>query len=81
MPGVPITLPDLGTSEATVSVWYVGVGEQVFEGDRVIEVLIRGATFDVPAPVTGFVRDRHVLAGDPVTVGQVLGIIDPDTDD
>jgi pyruvate dehydrogenase E2 component (dihydrolipoamide acetyltransferase) len=78
---VPITLPDLGTPEATVSVWYVGVGEQVFEGDRVIEVLIRGATFDVPSPVTGFVRDRHVLPGDVVTTGQVLGIIDPDTDE
>ena len=81
MHGVAIMLPDLGTPEAVVSVWYVGVGEQVFEGDRAIEVLIRGATFDVPAPVTGFLRDRHVLAGDVVTTGQVLGIIDPDTDD
>jgi pyruvate/2-oxoglutarate dehydrogenase complex dihydrolipoamide acyltransferase (E2) component len=78
MPGVAITLPELGTPEATVSLWYVGVGEQVFEGDRVIEVLIRGATVDVPAPVTGFVRDRHVQPGDLVNVGQVLGIIDPD---
>lgn len=81
MPGVPIPLPDLGTPEATVSVWYADVGERVFEGDRVIEVLIRGATVDVPAPVTGFVRDRHVRPGDVVTTGQVLGILDPDTDD
>lgn len=81
MSGVPIKLPDLGTPEATVSVWYAGVGERVFEGDRVIEVLIRGATFDVPAPVTGLLRGRHALPGDVVKTGRVLGIIDPETDE
>ncbi|MBY0513768.1 MAG: lipoyl domain-containing protein [Gemmataceae bacterium] len=76
MPRVPITLPDLGTARATLSLWYVRPGDRVFEGDRVAEVLIPGATVDVPAPATGTLADRGALSGDPLTTRQVLGVID-----
>jgi pyruvate/2-oxoglutarate dehydrogenase complex dihydrolipoamide acyltransferase (E2) component len=74
----PIALPELGSSRVTFSLWYVRPGDRVVEGDRVAEVLIPGATFDVPAPVTGTLADRLVLASDALTTGQVLGWIEPD---
>jgi pyruvate/2-oxoglutarate dehydrogenase complex dihydrolipoamide acyltransferase (E2) component len=53
-------------------------GDRVSEGDRVAEVLIPGATFDIAAPATGTVADRVALAGDALTPGQVLGWIEDD---
>jgi pyruvate/2-oxoglutarate dehydrogenase complex dihydrolipoamide acyltransferase (E2) component len=71
----PIALPDLGTNRVTFSLWYVQPGERVFEGDRVAEVLIPGATFDVPAPAGGVLAERLALPNDLLTPGQVLGCI------
>ena len=76
-----MTLPELGSPRPVLSLWYVGTGERVYEGDRVVEVLIPGATFDVSAPATGIVVERLALPNDPLTAGQVLGRIDPDPDD
>jgi pyruvate/2-oxoglutarate dehydrogenase complex dihydrolipoamide acyltransferase (E2) component len=76
---VPITLPDLGAPRAVLSLWYVRPGDRVYEGDRVAEVLIPGATFDVPAPATGTLADRFALPNDPVTAGQVLGTIEEES--
>ena len=73
---VPITLPELGDPRAVFSLWYVRPGDRVYEGDRVAEVLIPGATFDVPAPATGTLAERSALPNDPVTPGQVLGTIE-----
>ena len=78
MPRVPIPLPDLGTPRAVLSLWYVRPGDRVYEGDRVAEVLIPGATFDVPAPATGVLVERAALPNDPVAAGQVLGMIEPE---
>ena len=72
---MPITLPDLGAPRAVLSLWYVRPGDAVFEGDRVAEVLIPGATFDVPSPATGTLGERFALPNDPVNPGQVLGLI------
>lgn len=75
---VPIPLPDVGSDRARVSLWFVRPGERVYEGDRVVEVVVPGATVDVPSPATGTVRERLALPGDGVRAGQVLGTIDPD---
>jgi len=72
---VPITLPDLGSPRAVLSLWYVRPGDRVYEGDRVAEVLVPGLTFDVPSPATGVLGERLALPNDPVTTGQVLGEI------
>lgn len=77
---VPITTTDLGSDRARVSLWYVRPGERVFEGDRVVELIIPGATFDVPAPATGIVAECLALTGDRITTGTVLGTIAPDLD-
>jgi pyruvate/2-oxoglutarate dehydrogenase complex dihydrolipoamide acyltransferase (E2) component len=72
---VPIAVPELGSSRAAFSLWHVQVGDRVTEGDRIAEVLIPGAVFDVPAPVTGALTERLVQPGDPLTAGQVMGEI------
>ncbi|WP_202920369.1 lipoyl domain-containing protein [Urbifossiella limnaea] len=75
---MPIELPDLGAPRAVLSLWYARVGDRVFAGDRVAEVLIPGATVDVPAPVGGVVAAQAVLANDPLVAGQLIGEIQED---
>jgi pyruvate/2-oxoglutarate dehydrogenase complex dihydrolipoamide acyltransferase (E2) component len=72
---IPIALPELGSPHATLSLWHVRPGDRVFEGDRVAEVLLPGALFDVAAPVNGILVERLALAGDRLTASQVLGLI------
>ncbi len=81
MANFPITMPDLGSANAVVSLWYVRPGDAVYEGDRVVEVLIPGLTFDVPSPATGRLRERLLLPRDPVVPGQVIGTIEIEGDD
>ncbi len=71
-----IAVPDLGSDRATFSLWHVRVGDRVTEGDRVCEVLIPGAVIDLPAPATGVVAARTAHPTDPLTPGQVIGVID-----
>lgn len=77
---MPITLPDLGSSRAVLSLWYARPGDRVYEGDRVAEVLIPGATFDVPSPATGVLGERLALPNDPVSAGQLLGWLEEETE-
>ena len=71
-----ITVPDLGAARVTFGLWHVRVGDRVTAGDRVAEVLIPGAVFDVPAPASGTLAERAVQPGDPLAPGQVLGVIE-----
>ena len=71
-----IALPDLGTTRVTFSLWYVRPGDHVFEGDRVAEVLIPGATFDVHAPVTGTLTEQEAFPKDALAPGHILGWIE-----
>jgi pyruvate/2-oxoglutarate dehydrogenase complex dihydrolipoamide acyltransferase (E2) component len=71
-------VPELGSDRVTFSLWHVRAGDRVTEGDRVAEVLIPGAVFDVSAPVTGVLAERGAQPGDALAVGQVLGEIQED---
>ena len=71
----PILLPDLGTAPVVLSVWFAGVGERVYEGDRLVEVLVNGATFDVPAPATGRLTEKRAYPNDRLSPGQTLGLV------
>lgn len=71
----PITLPDLGSPRVTFSLWHVRPGDRVTEGDRVAEVLIPGATFDIHAPASGALAERTAQPNDPLAPGTVLGEI------
>jgi pyruvate/2-oxoglutarate dehydrogenase complex dihydrolipoamide acyltransferase (E2) component len=83
-----VILPDLGTGPdepIIVSHWFASRGEEVWEGDRLVEVLVGPATFDVPAPTTGRLAEIRGREDDHVRPGAVLGLLaveeaDPDPD-
>jgi pyruvate/2-oxoglutarate dehydrogenase complex dihydrolipoamide acyltransferase (E2) component len=72
----PVILPELGAAPVVLSLWFADQGDQVYEGDRLVEVLVGGATFDVPAPATGHLAEKLALPDDPVSPGQVLGTVE-----
>ena len=73
-----IVLPELGAAPGVVSVWFADSGEAVYEGDRLLEIAVSGATFDVSSPATGRLLEKLALPDDPVLPGQVLGIVEVD---
>jgi pyruvate/2-oxoglutarate dehydrogenase complex dihydrolipoamide acyltransferase (E2) component len=71
-----ILLPELGAAPVVLSVWFADLDEFVYEGDRLVEVLVAGATFDVPAPATGRLVQKLALPNDRLSPGQVLGSVE-----
>src|SRR5437870_12607829 len=74
-------MPDLGVGPVTLSVWFAEPGDAVLAGERVVEVLADGATFDVIAPATGRLLEKRAFPRDVVAPGQVLGVIQRDVPD
>jgi pyruvate/2-oxoglutarate dehydrogenase complex dihydrolipoamide acyltransferase (E2) component len=72
---VEIRLPEVGALPLVLSVWFAEVGDPIYEGDRLVEVLANGATFDVSAPATGWLADKQALPDDVLLPGQVLGTL------
>jgi pyruvate/2-oxoglutarate dehydrogenase complex dihydrolipoamide acyltransferase (E2) component len=73
-----VILPDLGTGPdvpIVVSYWFVARGDRVWEGERLVEVVVGPATFDVPSPATGRLARIHRLPDDRVEAGSVLGLV------
>jgi pyruvate/2-oxoglutarate dehydrogenase complex dihydrolipoamide acyltransferase (E2) component len=66
----------LGAAPAVLSVWFADPGDNVYEGDRLVEVLVGEATFDVSAPATGRLAEKRALPDDPLRPGQVLGVME-----
>ena len=71
-----IVLPELGAAPIWLSVWFADLGDAVYEGDRLVEVLVGGATFDVAAPATGRLAEKRALPNDPLKTGHVLGVLE-----
>lgn len=79
-----VILPDLGTGPdvpIVVSHWFAARGDEVWEGDRLVEVLVGPATFDVPAPTTGRLAEIRGREDDRVVPGAVLGLVAAVDDD
>lgn len=73
-----VILPNLGTGPGqpiVVSHWYASRGDSIWEGDRLVEVLVGPATFDVPAPTTGRLAEIRGDEDDEVVPGSVLGLV------
>jgi 2-oxoglutarate dehydrogenase E2 component (dihydrolipoamide succinyltransferase) len=73
-----IIMPNVGADTIALSAWFAEPGETVFEGDRLVEVVMDGATFDVPSPITGRLVEKRAFTNDQVQAGQVLGIVEPE---
>ena len=80
MPRHELTLPELGLPQVTptVSVWLVEQGDEVTVGDRLLEVLCGSVTVDLSAPANGVLVEVCVEEDEPLSVGQLLAVIDGD---
>jgi pyruvate dehydrogenase E2 component (dihydrolipoamide acetyltransferase) len=67
-------LPDLGEGihEGEVLAILVSVGDEVKEGDPILEVETNKAAVEIPSPYTGTVREILIKEGDIINVGNVL---------
>ena len=68
-------MPEMGESvtEGTVLEWHVAEGEQVDEGDTVVEVSTDKVDAEVPAPTSGTVTKHLVGPDETIEVGKPLG--------
>lgn len=71
---VEFKLPDLGEGihEGEIIEVLVSVGDKVLDGQPVMVIETDKATTEVPAPVSGVVKEIRVKPGDVVKVGSVL---------
>ncbi len=76
---VEIQMPAMGESvtEGTVLEWHVSEGDQVSEGDTVVEVSTDKVDAEVPAPSDGVITRILAQPDDEVKVGQTLAELDP----
>ena len=70
-------LPPLGEGieKANVSYWHKAIGDSVKEGEDLVELVTEKATFNMPSPASGILREILVQEGDEVIVGQILAKI------
>ena len=74
----PVVLPETGIDDRTemyVSFWFVEQGDDVLEGDRLVEILAGAVTFDVPAPMSGRLVEIRAVEEDIVRSGDVLALV------
>jgi len=73
-----VTLPPLaeGVDKANVSYWHRSVGDQVKEGEDLVELVTDKATFNLPAPASGVLKEILVAEGDAAKVGQSIAVIE-----
>nr|WP_300001643.1 dihydrolipoamide acetyltransferase family protein [Tissierella sp.] len=70
--------PDVGEGihEGTIVKWLVEQGEEIKEGDSIIEVETDKVTTDIPSPRTGKVLELKGEEGDTLHVGNVFAVLD-----
>lgn len=73
-----VKLPKLGeeVKEATVSYWLHQEGDEVKEGEDLVEMITDKATFNVPVPTSGILKEVSAEEGETVKVGQKLAVIE-----
>jgi 2-oxoglutarate dehydrogenase E1 component len=72
--GLEIVMPEMGESvtEGTVLEWHVSEGDQISEGDTVVEVSTDKIDAEVPAPASGTITKILVGPDETVEVGKPL---------
>jgi len=70
-----LVVPELGVVDdpIRVSCWLADAGDSVAEGDRTVELLIRGIIFDVAAPAAGILNRIEEPPDSIVSSGDILG--------
>ena len=70
-------MPRMGETvdEGTVNVWHKSAGDQVTEGEPLLEIGTDKVDTDIPAPVTGTLTEIRVAQAETVPVGTVIAVI------
>ncbi len=73
-----VKLPSLaeGVTKATVTYWHKSVGDAVKQGEDLVELATDKATFNMPSPASGVLKESLAVEGTEVTVGQVIAKIE-----
>src|SRR5205814_4875812 len=71
---IDIVTPTGGESvtEGTILEWSVKAGDEVKDGDTVVEISTDKVDMELPAPASGTITEILAQEGDTVTVGQVI---------
>lgn len=73
-----VILPELGTGPdqpIVISHWFASRGAYVCEGQRLVEILVGPATFDVPCPRSGLLDRIRRRGNARVRPGSILGYV------
>ncbi|MBA4163955.1 MAG: branched-chain alpha-keto acid dehydrogenase subunit E2 [Erythrobacter sp.] len=71
-------MPDVGegVAEAEIVAWHVKAGDRVEEDQHLVDVMTDKATIDIESPVSGVVTEVSGEAGDTISVGAMLLVIE-----
>src|SRR5258707_14078853 len=77
-----VVMPQLGESvhEATISKWLVKPGDKVVEFEPMLEVDTDKVNAEVPAPVTGVLKEILAKEGETVSAGAEIAVVELDGD-
>src|ERR1700682_1482001 len=77
-----VVMPQLGESvhEGTISKWLVQVGDRVVEFEPMLEVDTDKVNAEVPAPVTGILREILAKEGETVQAGAEIAVVELGSD-
>ncbi|HEV2035839.1 MAG TPA: dihydrolipoamide acetyltransferase family protein [Candidatus Dormibacteraeota bacterium] len=78
-----VVMPQLGESvhEGTISKWLVKLGDRVVEFEPMLEVDTDKVSAEVPAPVTGILREILAKEGETVQAGAEIAVVEVGGDD
>ena len=77
-----VVMPQLGESvhEGTISKWLVKPGDKVVEFEPMLEVDTDKVNAEVPAPVTGILREILAKEGETVQAGAEIAVVEVGSD-
>jgi pyruvate dehydrogenase E2 component (dihydrolipoamide acetyltransferase) len=72
-----VVMPRMGETvdEGTVNTWHKAVGDQVAEGEPLLEIGTDKVDTDIPAPASGTLAEIRVPEGQTVPVATILAVI------
>ena len=75
---IEIKVPQLPESvaDATLVTWHKQVGQAVTRDENLADLETDKVVLEVPAPVSGVIRELRITAGTSVTSGQVLAVLE-----
>jgi len=73
-----VKMPQLGESitEGTISKWLKQPGDQVKKYEGLVEIITDKVNAEVPAPLSGILKEIKVKEGATVTVGTEIAVIE-----